>query len=91
MRKCENETSNQPCIVILQVDAVQSIDEGLQRVVALFGLELAGPQRERMPSHHFELLTHFGVSLDVAPYLLHPKGGVGLRYLAALGTLNLES
>lgn len=76
--------------MILQVDAVQSIDEGLQRVVALFGLQLAGPQRERMPSHHLELLTYFDVALHIAPYLLHPKGGVGLRYLAALGTLNRE-
>lgn len=77
--------------MILQVDAIQSIDEGLQGVVALFGFQLAGPQRERMPSHHLELLTHFDVSLHVAAYLLHPKGGVGLRYLAALGALNRES
>ena len=77
--------------MVLQVNAVQSIDEGLQRVVALFGFQLAGPQRERMPSHHLELLTHFDVALHIAPYLLHPKGGVGLRYLAALGTLNRES
>lgn len=75
--------------MILQEDAIQSIDEGLQRVVTFFGFQLAGPQRERMPSHHFQLLTYFDVALHIAPYLLHPKGGVRLGYLAALGALNL--
>ena len=70
--------------MVLQIDAVQSVDEGTERGVTLFGVQLARPDGEGVPPHPFQLRTHFGVALGVAAYLLHPKGGIGLGYLAAL-------
>ena len=72
--------------MVLQIDAVQSVDEGTERGVTLFGPQLARPDGEGVPPHPFQLRTHLGVALGVAAYLLHPKGGVCLGYLAAPGT-----
>ena len=70
-----------------EIDAVESLDEGVEGLLTTVGFELTFPNGDAVPTHGGNLMLLFDVTLFVTLDFLFPKRSVGLWHFETLAVV----